>query len=238
MNDTVKSCSEYEAARLRGLYGHLDGAELLEPLLRREFQGRIVATSSFGAEAAVLLSLIADIDPRTPVVFLDTLRLFGETLRYQRDLSDHLGLEDVRVVHPDSGALAALDPDEMLFARDPDACCRIRKVDPLGPAIEGFDAWITGRKQMHGGSRASLEVIEAAEVRIKVNPLARWDANDIKLAFLERDLPRHPLVAEGFLSLGCMPCTERVASGSSDIRGGRWAGRDKSECGIHLPRGQ
>jgi|TARA_R100000005_G_scaffold95718_1_gene78389 phosphoadenosine phosphosulfate reductase len=231
---------ESEAARLRGLYGHLSGHALLEALVHNELGGQIMLSSSFGAESAVLLDLVATVDPTIPVIFLDTRRLFGETLRYQKTLTDHLGLEDVRIVHPEADTLLRLDPDDMLFNEDPDQCCHIRKVEPLDNIMNkmgnlGFKAWITGRKQFQATTRNALPVIEADVDFIKINPLADWTNEDIKRAFLARNLPPHPLVADGFKSIGCMPCTSRVAEGA-DPRSGRWAGRDKTECGIHVAR--
>ncbi|MEH6405631.1 MAG: phosphoadenylyl-sulfate reductase [Sneathiella sp.] len=231
---------ESEAARLRGEYGHLDGAELLEALVAKELNGRIMVTSSFGAESAVLLDLVAKVDQSIPVVFLDTKRLFGETLRYQKTLTDLFGLEDIRIIRPDSGALERIDSDDMLFTTDTDACCNVRKVEPLSNALkslrkEGFTSWITGRKRYQSDTRGTLDSIEASEDFLKINPLARWSNADIKTAYLAKNLPPHPLVADGFLSIGCMPCTERTQEGG-DARSGRWSGRGKTECGIHVPR--
>ena len=241
MPDSLKTYSlEAEAARLRGKYAHLSGLALLEDLVGNELQGQIMLSSSFGAESAVLLDLVAQVDVTIPVIFLDTRRVFGETLRYQKTLTDHFGLEDVRIVHPEDGDLMRLDPDDMLFNSDPDKCCDIRKVKPLDNFMNkmgnlGFKAWITGRKHFQSSTRSALPVIEADTDFIKINPLADWSSDDIKQAFLEKNLPPHPLVADGFKSIGCMPCTTRVAEGA-DARSGRWAGRDKTECGIHLSR--
>ncbi len=228
------------AAQLRGKYGHLSGGSLLEALVSNELGGQIMLSSSFGAESAVLLDLVAQVDPTIPVIFLDTRRLFGETLRYQKTLADHLGLEDVRIVRPDDGVLQRLDPEDMLFASDPDKCCEIRKVAPLDKILTkmgnlGFKAWITGRKNFQSDTRSAMPSIEADADFIKINPLSDWSSDDIKQAFLAKNLPPHPLVADGFKSLGCMPCTVRVAEGA-DARSGRWAGRTKSECGIHISR--
>jgi phosphoadenosine phosphosulfate reductase len=239
-NTAVKFCPESEAARLRGLYGHLSGLELLDVLVHNELKGEVMLSSSFGAESAVLLDLVAQVDPAIPVIFLDTRRLFGETLRYQKTLTDHLGLEDVRIIRPDDGVLLRLDPEDMLFSDDPDKCCHIRKVAPLDNIMNkmgnfGYKAWITGRKQFQAATRTALPTIEADTDFVKINPLANWTNGDIKQAFLAKNLPPHPLVADGFKSIGCMPCTSRVAEGA-DPRSGRWAGRDKTECGIHLSK--
>jgi len=231
---------ESDAALLRGKYGHLSGLHLLDALVSNELNRQVMLSSSFGAESAVLLDLVAQIDTAIPVIFLDTRRLFGETLRYQKTLTDHFGLEDVRVIRPDDGVLQRLDPDDMLFASDPDKCCDIRKVQPLDNALKkignlGFKAWITGRKHFQSSTRSALNAIEADTDFIKINPLADWTTDDIKQAFLAKNLPPHPLVADGFKSIGCMPCTQRVAPGA-DERSGRWAGQAKSECGIHVGR--
>lgn len=211
------------------------GAEALlaEAILHR-FRGRIALVSSFGAEAAVLLHLVASIDPATPVIFLDTGKLFGETLRYRDVLVRRLGLTDVRSVEPDAARLSALDPDGTLWMRDPDACCALRKVEPLARALAPFDAWINGRKRHHGGDRVALPTVETVDGRVKLNPLADWDAAAIEAYFERHDLPRHPLVADGYASIGCMPCTTPLGAGET-ARDGRWRGRAKSECGIHLP---
>lgn len=218
---------------LIGKYGKLDGAELLRPLVREAFPGRIALVSSFGAESAVLLHMVAQIDPETPVIFLDTGKLFSETLAYRDGLVERLGLTDVRAIRPLAGDVQSLDPRGTLAETNPDLCCRFRKVEPLERALRGFQAWITGRKQYQGAGRAALAAIESADWRIKVNPLAAWGPAQIEAYLAAHDLPRHPLVALGFPSIGCAPCTSPVASGASDPRAGRWAGQDKTECGIH-----
>jgi phosphoadenosine phosphosulfate reductase len=213
-------------------YEHHDISEVLQRLIADRLVGRIALVSSFGAEAAVLLALAAEIDPSVPVLTVDTSKLFGETRRYRDILIRHLGLTDVRVVGPTAAAIAERDGDGLFFRRDPDGCCRIRKVEPLGHALDGFDAWITGRKRYQAETRASLPQFELRDGRVKVNPLASWTRERIEEEFLRRELPRHPLEADGYLSIGCYTCTERVAAGS-DPRSGRWAGLDKTECGIH-----
>lgn len=221
------------AAELRALYGHLDGLELLEPMIRAEFAGGIALVSSFGAEAAVLLDLVAEIDRSVPVLFVDTRKLFGETLRYRDRLIDRLGLSDVRTLRPTKEDEAAKDPAGNLWLSNPDACCAFRKVAPLKPAIAEFDAWISGRKRYQGQTRSTLSVIEADGRQVKINPLAPWSRERLEAWMEARDLPHHPLEEDGYLSIGCMPCTDRVAPGE-DIRAGRWRGRTKTECGIHM----
>lgn len=224
----VRTRAERVAARVAGL----DGAALLEPLIREEFAGSVALVSSFGTESAVLLALAAEVEPAIPVLFIDTRALFGETRRYRDLLIARLGLTAVRTITAEAADLAAADPDGLLFQRDPDACCRVRKVLPLEKALGGFAAWISGRKRYHGAGRAELPVIEADGAWIKINPLVAWPRERLTAEFARRALPAHPLEADGFLSIGCMPCSERTAPGD-DIRSGRWAGRNKTECGIH-----
>ena len=220
------------AAELTARYGRLDGAALLRPLMEREFPGRIAVVSSFGAESAVILSLVAEIDPMTPVIFLDTRKHFAETLAYRDTLATRLGLADLRVIGPDPSALAEQDSDGRLWQRNSNHCCHLRKVLPLRRALQGFDAWITGRKRYQSSARAQLAPIEVAEGRIRINPIATWTAADVEAAFEAAGLPRHPLVEMGYPSIGCAPCTRPVVSVDS-LRAGRWAGTAKTECGIH-----
>jgi phosphoadenosine phosphosulfate reductase len=198
-----------------------------------EFPDEVALVSSFGAEAAVLLNMVADIDRDLPVLLVDTLMLFEETLEYQRTLSQHLGLTNVQHIRPDPMDLARLDPDGTLHQRDTDACCDIRKVLPLDRALRRWPVAISGRKRFQATTRAALDVFEPDGERLKVNPLAHWSAAGIRAYMDAHDLPRHPLVAKGFRSIGCWPCTTPVAEGEDD-RAGRWRGSDKVECGIHF----
>lgn len=224
------------ATRVKDLtdrYGTLEGAPLMAAM-HEVFGGRIALLSSFGAESAVLLALAAEASPDFPVLFVNTGKLFGETLRYRDQLVKRLGLRDVREIGPTADDLAGADKDGMLFKRDYDACCHLRKTVPLDRALAaaGLEAWVTGRKRFQAATRAALPLFEAEGGRIKVNPLAGWDKDRLEEEFTRRDLPRHPLEADGFLSIGCYTCTERVAPGA-DPRSGRWAGSAKTECGIH-----
>jgi len=222
---------EPDAAALAARFGHLAGEALLRPMLD-EFRGRICLVSSFGAEAAVLLHMVAGLDRDTPVLFLDTQKHFPETLAYRDTLVAQLGLNDVRSLAPDADAVKARDPDGTLWSRNPDACCALRKVVPLNRALSGFSAWISGRKRFHGGERRALPVIEPDGPRVKLNPLATWSSEQIGCEFETRGLPPHPLTAQGYRSIGCAPCTVPGAP-AADPRAGRWAGLDKTECGIH-----
>jgi phosphoadenosine phosphosulfate reductase len=217
---------------LRARYQGADATALLEAAIKHEFPGRITTVSSFGSESVVLLHLIAQIDPTVPVIFLNTGKLFGETLRYRDRLQAKLGLTDLRSIGPHPDDERALDPDGTLWSRDPDACCNFRKVLPLRRALAGFEAEITGRKRFQTTARADMGPIELNGSRFVINPLHGWSLTDLVAHIEKHDLPRHPLVADGFLSIGCMPCTQRVKAGE-DYRSGRWAGSDKDECGIH-----
>jgi phosphoadenosine phosphosulfate reductase len=199
------------------------------------FGDRVALVSSFGAESAVLLHMAAQIKPNVPVLFLDTGMLFGQTLDYRQRLAARLGLTDVRDLRPQYQDLAVHDPSADLWKTDTDTCCHIRKVLPLDRALEGFDGWITGRKRFQGGDRLRLKIVERGEKQIKFNPLANWTRQQIDAYAAEHDLPAHPLVEFGYPSIGCWPCTAPVEDGE-DVRAGRWAGSDKTECGIHLER--
>ncbi|MBO1358554.1 phosphoadenylyl-sulfate reductase [Acetobacter sacchari] len=197
--------------------------------------GDVAVLSSFGAESAALLSLVADIAPATPILFLETGQHFPETLAYRRALATQLGLTDVRDIRPNPDALRNRDPEGQLWAFDPDACCQLRKVEPLDLATLPFHALITGRKRSQASTRQRMEIVEPnGEGRIKINPLATWSAADLDEEIDRRSLPRHPLSLHGYPSIGCAPCTRAVGE-DEDPRAGRWAGLDKTECGIHRP---
>jgi phosphoadenosine phosphosulfate reductase len=204
----------------------------LRRAITEDFAGRIAVVSSFGAESALLLALVADIDPSTPVLFVDTGKHFEETLAYRDDLSRFLGLTDVRSIGPTSADIAANDPPGELWRFDPDACCRFRKVTPLDRALQGFDAWVTGRKRHQALTRIALPHRETVDGKVKLNPLAAWTADQIEAEMVARGLPRHALSLAGYPSIGCATCTRAVAAGE-DPRSGRWAGTGKTECGIH-----
>lgn len=210
----------------------LDGIALLRHALLEAFPGGIAVVSSFGAESAVLLAFVAEIDPATPVLFLDTGRHFPETELYRHTLTRHLGLSRVIPVRPAAEALTERDPGGDLWYFDPDACCALRKVAPLAAALAPYRAWVTGRKRFQADTRRNLPFIELVGGRIKINPLADWTSERLAAEFRRRRLPPHPLLARGYRSIGCAPCTLPTAAGE-DPRAGRWAGRAKTECGIH-----
>jgi len=219
---------------LNCFYRHHAAIPVLRHALSDPIVGKTALVSSFGAESVVLLHMVSVIKPETPVIFIDTEMLFPETLAYQQEVAEKLGLKDMRVIKANETALKERDPFGRLHLADPDACCALRKLEPLENSLSGFDAWITGRKRFQAGSRVALELFENEEnKRIKINPLAHWRKPDLHDYILNNNLPRHPLVAQGYPSLGCAPCTSKVKDGENE-RAGRWRGLDKIECGIHL----
>ena len=220
LNDELREVSPIEVLRRANqLYGE-----------------KLALVSSFGAESAVLLHMASQVDPSIAVLFLDTGMLFGQTLDYRKNIAAGLGLTGVRDLRPKFTDLALHDPKSNLHQTDVDACCNIRKVIPLDTALSEFSAWITGRKRFQGGDRLRLRVVEEGDNgQIKFNPLANWSKDQIDAYVADNDLPPHPLVAQGFPSIGCWPCTKPVEDGA-DVRSGRWQGQDKTECGIHIAR--
>ena len=224
---TVPSAQELDLA-LRGAAP----AEVIATALQTVGRERLALVSSFGTESAALLKVMTDVDPAIPVIFLDTGWLFEETLAYRDTLIKTLGLRDVRSIKPLEETLSREDPDRELWFSDPDACCRIRKVEPLARALKPFSAWINGRKRFQGGLRASIPVVEQDGERLKFNPFANISREQIEAIYADAKLPPHPLAGKGYLSVGCMPCTSRT-SPDENARAGRWRGRPKTECGIH-----
>ena len=226
------------AADLNARYKHHGATAVLERALSDPLVGRIALVSSFGAESVVLLHLVSVIDRTTPVLFIDTQMLFQETLDYQQALADKLRLTDVRTIRADPSRVAFEDPDGTLHQFSTDACCALRKTQPLERALSGFEAWITGRKRYQGQTRSTIDFFEPeGEARIKVNPLAHWGREDLEDYIVNNRLPRHPLVSKGYPSIGCAPCTSPVKPGE-DPRAGRWRGSAKTECGIHFINGK
>ena len=221
-----------KSARLDAEFAGTDTPDVMRAAIKDLFAGRIALVSSFGADSAVLLHMAAQIDKATPVLFIDTRILFEETLAYRDKLVAHLGLTNVIALTPKPALLAEEDQENFLWASNPDRCCEIRKVFPLAEALEGYDAWITGRKRFQGQTRVALPLFEAEAGRVKVNPLTQWTAAKVTDYLDAFALPRHPLVAKNYLSIGCIPCTSPVKPGE-DPRAGRWRGSAKVECGLH-----
>ena len=222
-----------QVASLNEKYAEASAPQILEAVLNEEFSGKLALVSSFGAESAVLLHLASKVDPSFPIIFLETGKHFAQTLSYRRKLASFLGLTNVIDVMPSKEELKNEDPSGDLWRTNTDACCTLRKVRPLSNILEPYDAWVTGRKQFHGGARIRLPAFEESKTHIKVNPLAQWSPEDIEAHIVKHDLPRHQLVEQGFPSIGCWPCTHPVTDGE-DVRAGRWRGKAKTECGIHL----
>jgi phosphoadenosine phosphosulfate reductase len=226
---------EATAAALNRELAEASPTEIVQSALRTVGRDKLALVSSFGTESAALLKIVADVDPQIAVVFLDTGWLFQETLDYRDKLTELLGLRDVRTIKPLDATLQRNDPNGDLWFSDPDACCRIRKVEPLARALEPFSAWFNGRKRFQGGNRADITVVEADGARLKFNPLAHATADELKALYASAKLPPHPLLAQGFTSISCMPCTTRTRPGE-DARAGRWRDRGKTECGIHVAK--
>jgi phosphoadenosine phosphosulfate reductase len=216
---------------LRAQAKKLSAQDLLR-LAIASFPGRIAVISAFAAESVVLLHQVAEIDPAVPVLFLNTHKLFGETMRYRDRVQETLGLTDIRSVGPHPDDRRVQDPEGTLWSRNPDRCCHFRKVVPLRRALASFDAVVTGRKRFQTSDRATMEKVELAEGRVRFNPLVDWSLADLMGYIDDHRLPKHPLINDGYPSIGCIPCTRRVAPGEG-YRDGRWAGSSKDECGIH-----
>ena len=235
--DTGPRFTEHDAIRLNRMFRGSDTDEWLRAVIDGGLAGDMAIVSSFGAESAVLLHLVSQVDASMPVLFLDTGKHFPETLAYRDELAERLGLNLVNV-YPDLADLQQRDETGLRWSYDPDGCCELRKVRPLEKALAGFDASLTGRKAFQSSTRANLPRFELdtsdAQGRLKINPLIDWGADRIAAYFEEHNLPRHPLVERGFASIGCSPCTRETKPGE-DPRAGRWAGWDKVECGIHKP---
>ncbi len=225
------------AERRNLLHRKSDAQTVLKHAMDDVQLGEVAIVSSFGAESVVLLHMAAEINKDVPVIFLDTEMLFEETLEYQVTVAETLGLTDIRVTRPDRNDLFLHDNESLLHLHDPDACCNLRKTVPLEKALHGFSGWISGRKRYQSGTRTALPLFEKDGRRIKVNPLASWGHEELKAYITDHDLPRHPLVAQGYPSIGCQPCTSRVSLGE-DPRAGRWRDQDKTECGIHFENGK
>ena len=229
---------ELRVAALNDRYRHHAAVSVMEKALKDADTGEVALVSSFGAESVVLLHMVSVIAPGTPVLFIDTLMLFQETLDYQRDVAAKLGLTDVRNITASEAALKLDDPDGTLHQFNTDACCDLRKTVPLERALSGYDAWITGRKRYQGDTRSTIDFFEVeTPTRMKINPLAHWGREDLEEYIVQNRLPRHPLVAKGYPSIGCAPCTSPVKPGE-DPRAGRWRGQTKTECGIHFIGGK
>jgi phosphoadenosine phosphosulfate reductase len=209
-------------------------AKVIETALATVGREHLALVSSFGTESAALLKVMADVDPAISVVFLDTGWLFEETLAYRDTLIATLGLRDVRSIKPLDEALSRQDPDRELWFSDPDACCGIRKVEPMRSALAAVDLWVSGIRRSDSQTRAGAPKF-AWDKRFglwKLNPLADWTEKQVWAYIHEHDIPYNALHDQGYPSIGCTHCTRKPAAGE-DARAGRWAGMDKTECGLH-----
>lgn len=188
------------------------------------FGDGLVLAASF--QDCVLIDIVARTVPDVEVVFLDTQYHFAETLWYVEQVRKRYDLR-LRVVEP------RRDLDD-LWHHDPDECCRVRKVEPLERALEDRTAWMSGVRRDETAARAHTPIVsyDVGRGLVKVNPIATWTAADVAGYVRDHDLPVHPLAERGYPSIGCWPCTRPVADGE-DARAGRWAGLDKTECGLH-----
>jgi phosphoadenosine phosphosulfate reductase len=196
----------------------------------------LLFTSSFGAGSGVLLHLWSRVAPRLPVYFLDTGFLFDETLVYRDALAELLGLRVItlRPALPREEFLAAHGAD--IMARDADFCCARNKVDPLEPLRQKATAWVSGLRRDQSATRATTPILlPEGDGPLKVHPLATMTRSEAEAYLLHHGIPEHPLRARRYLSIGCAPCTRPVEEGD-DERAGRWAGQEKTECGLHSPR--
>lgn len=232
--DTAPAFTQADADALNARFAGVDTVPMLRTLFAEKTLGRIATVSSFGTESAVLLHLVAQADPTVPVIFVDTLKMFPETLAYRDELVSRFGIRNSETVAPDPEVLAKKDETGLRWSYDPDGCCAIRKVEPLARAKQGLDSWISGRKAFQAATRQNIPRFQVENGQMKLNPLGDWTKANLEAYFAENDLPRHPLEAQGYPSIGCEPCTSKVLPGE-DPRAGRWRGWDKVECGIHVP---
>ncbi len=213
-------------------YAGLEGRQLINAAVKHH-PGRVALLSSFGAESSVLLHMVSEIAPDLPVLFLDTEKLFPETLHYRDQLVRELGLTNLQNIHPDADDIARVDPDGILNTFDKDLCCHFRKTVPMQKAFADYDIIISGRKRFHGATRSDLQYVSVQDGRVKLEPFASFTALDLSNYMITHHLPSHPLKLQGFRSIGCVPCTVQGGT-DDDPRAGRWAGSDKTECGIHF----
>tara|TARA_Y100000589_G_scaffold284108_1_gene282742 strand:- start:158 stop:850 length:693 start_codon:yes stop_codon:yes gene_type:complete len=199
------------------------------------FGDRIVYVSSFGTESAVILHIISKIDKNFPIILLNTNFLFDQTLNYKNKLINLFKFENFLEVLPNNSDLKKFDPKNTLWQKDVEKCCNLRKVKPLDRILKNYDAWISGRKTYQGGERKDLRPFESNNGKIVVNPLANFGQKSVFQYFKNYNLPKHPLLEEGYFSIGCTHCTHK-SSDVKDPRSGRWASNKKTECGIHYKK--
>ncbi|MBI4367968.1 MAG: phosphoadenylyl-sulfate reductase [Candidatus Omnitrophica bacterium] len=198
------------------------------------FSPKIAVTSSFQTESVALLDMVSKINPAIQILFLETGWHFPGTLAFKSEIVKRLGLTNVTDLKADPKKREAFNAKTggKPYEADPDRCCQINKVEPLEEALKGLDAWVSGIRRSQSETRKDIKIIEAYQGLFKINPLANATSGDIWWYLKEHNLPKHPLFDKGYLSIGCWPCTRPVQPGD-DERSGRWAGKEKTECGIH-----
>ena len=234
MNQAQTELSEFEIRQLSRRFETAGIEEILEWAVGR-FSPRLAMTSNFGAEGVVVIDHLARVAPGTPIIYLETGFQFAETdqlkerlrARYRLNIIERratLSVEEQNRIY-----------GERLYERDPDLCCRIRKVEPLAGALKGYDAWVAALRRDQSPTRANIGVVEwnARHGLVKINPLAAWTRRQVWDYIVAHELPYNPLYDDGYTSIGCVPCTRRVVAGAHE-RSGRWDGEKKLECGIHL----
>lgn len=237
-NTAVDRSSQWTNEELVAVNQRLDGASPQEILAWaiQQFPGKVTLACSFGGVSGmVLLDMTLKLDPTVPVFYADTDFLFPETYELRDLVAERYGIQP-RAFH---SALTPLEQaaryGEALWLRDPNLCCDLRKVEPTARALHGFHAWITGIRRDQSSTRKEVAVVEwdAKFGLVKVNPLAAWDEAQTRAYLAEHDVPYNALNDQGYPSLGCTHCTRPVQVGD-DPRAGRWAGFDKTECGLHF----
>lgn len=219
--------AELKVKELCQSYEELDPESVVERAWA-QFSGKLALTSSFQTQSVPLLHMISRIAPDIPVLFLDTGYHFPETLAFRDRLAREWGLT-VRSLRAES-ASSAHGPEPYL--RDPDLCCRINKVEPIQRAAADYEAILSGIRRDQTSNRASAAVVEEREGTLRIHPMLSWTETDVWGYLRRHELPLHPLHHQGYESIGCAPCTRPVRIGE-DRRAGRWAGNDKTECGLH-----
>ncbi len=223
------------ADELATLNTDFEGADPLKVIhwAADHFLPKLAATSSFQTQSVALLHLISRARPEIPIIFLDTGYHFPETLAYRDQLVASFGLT-LRIAHPAmTPAQIVKQHGDALYRSDPDLCCYINKVEPMQRALASLDAWITGiRRDQTANRAAALPIEQLPDGRIKINPLVAWTREDLWTYINRHNLPSHPLFSQGYLSVGCAPCTAPVSAGG-DERSGRWRSQVKTECGLH-----
>ena len=209
-----------------------------EEIIRKShnlFKDKIVYISSFGIESAIILHMISQIDKNFPIALLNTNFLFKQTLDYKNKLIKSFNLKNFVEIFPDNSNLQKDDPNNNLWKSDVEKCCELRKVKPLNKFLKKYNAWMSGRKSYQGGERFEVQPFEFNNGKVVVNPLANFEKKLVLLYFNNNNLPKHPLVEEGYLSVGCTHCTFKPKN-IEDPRSGRWINQTKTECGIHYKK--